>query len=234
MRQSVLRDHAPPIPSFFVLVSHSFLGDMKQRPVLSCALQKTKLKPVYTSDMSHSFLPSLYSQKCLYWTFRSSCNKLSCTSLVGIILMELPRNTHTAIAQPRIRKFRSVFRECVVRSTSLHSGGRGFESWHWVNLSLRQILGFYINALKASGLYGTGFNLLKPKTYFMFHQLQHSEIVCCAHSAFMCFVWISEQTAIISLCSINLSVFKTEAESVYCAVRTGSLNATDTVSHLKG
>ena len=28
----------------------------------------------------------------------------------------------------------------------------------------------------------------------------------------MCFVWISEQTAIISLYSINLSVFKTEAE----------------------
>ena len=28
----------------------------------------------------------------------------------------------------------------------------------------------------------------------------------------MCFVWIGEQTAIISLYSINLSVFKTEAE----------------------
>ena len=48
----------------------------------------------------------------------------------------------------------------------------------------------------------------------------------------MCFVWISEQTAIISLYSINLSVFITEAESVYCAVRTGSLNRTDTVSYL--
>ena len=42
----------------------------------------------------------------------------------------------------------------------------------------------------------------------------------------MCFVWISEQTAIISLYSINLSVFITEAESVYCAVRPGSLNQT--------
>ena len=28
----------------------------------------------------------------------------------------------------------------------------------------------------------------------------------------MCFAWISEQTAIISLYSINLPVFKTEAE----------------------
>ena len=50
----------------------------------------------------------------------------------------------------------------------------------------------------------------------------------------MCFVWISEQTAIISLYSINLSVFETEAESVYCAVLIGSLNQTDTASYLKG
>ena len=50
----------------------------------------------------------------------------------------------------------------------------------------------------------------------------------------MCFTWISEQTAIISLQSINLSVFISEAESVFCAVRTGSLNQTDTVSYLKG
>jgi len=40
----------------------------------------------------------------------------------------------------------------------------------------------------------------------------------------MCFAWISEQTAIISRYSSNLSVFITQAESVYCAVRTGSLN----------
>ena len=50
----------------------------------------------------------------------------------------------------------------------------------------------------------------------------------------MCFAWISEQTAIISLYSINLPVFKTESESVYCAVRNGSLTQTDTVSYLKG
>jgi len=48
----------------------------------------------------------------------------------------------------------------------------------------------------------------------------------------MRFAWISEQTAIISLYSINLSVFITEAESVYCAVRTGSLNQTATVKRL--
>jgi hypothetical protein len=47
----------------------------------------------------------------------------------------------------------------VVRSTSSHSGGRRFESWHRVNLSLRQILGPHINPLKASDLYDTGFNI---------------------------------------------------------------------------
>ena len=41
----------------------------------------------------------------------------------------------------------------------------------------------------------------------------------------MCFAWISEQTAIISLYSIDLSVFKTEAESVYCAVRNESFKS---------
>jgi len=47
------------------------------------------------------------------------------------------------------------------------------------------------------------------------------------------FWWISEQTAIISLYINDLSVFASEAENVYCAVRTGSLNQTDTVSSLE-
>jgi hypothetical protein len=46
----------------------------------------------------------------------------------------------------------------------------------------------------------------------------------CPHSVFMCFVWISEQTVIISLYSINWLVFITETECVYCAVRAGSLS----------
>ena len=40
----------------------------------------------------------------------------------------------------------------------------------------------------------------------------------------MCFVWISEQTAIISLYNINRLVFITETECVYCAVRPGYIN----------
>jgi len=42
-------------------------------------------------------------------------------------------------------------------------------------------------------------------------------------SVFMCFVWIWEQTASISLYSINWLVCITEMENVYCAVRTGYL-----------
>ena len=39
------------------------------------------------------------------------------------------------------------------------------------------------------------------------------------HSVFICFVWISEQTTIISVYSINWLVFTTEMECDYCAVR---------------
>ena len=49
----------------------------------------------------------------------------------------------------------------------------------------------------------------------------------------MCVGWILEKTAIISVHSINLSVFIIDGESVYCAVRTGSSTETDTVSSFK-
>ena len=45
----------------------------------------------------------------------------------------------------------------------------------------------------------------------------------CPHTVLMCFVWIWEQSAIISLYNINSLVFIAETECVYCAVRTGSL-----------
>ena len=43
------------------------------------------------------------------------------------------------------------------------------------------------------------------------------------------FLWISEQTEVISLYTINLSGFITDAESFYFAVRTESLNTRDSV-----
>ena len=43
----------------------------------------------------------------------------------------------------------------------------------------------------------------------------------CPHSVFMCFMYISEQRAIISLYNINWLVCITETQCVYCAVRAG-------------
>ena len=49
----------------------------------------------------------------------------------------------------------------------------------------------------------------------------------------MCFVWISEQTAIISLHNIiNWLVCITETESVYCAIRTETLNVIEVKFHI--
>jgi len=51
------------------------------------------------------------------------------------------------------------------------------------------------------------------------------------YTLYLCFVWISEQTAIISLYSINWLVCITESECVYSAVRTGYLYITHGVMH---
>jgi hypothetical protein len=53
--------------------------------------------------------------------------------------------------------------------------------------------------------------------------LTFSNSTFCPHSVLMCFVWIWEQTAIISLYNINWMVFIIETEYVYCVVQTGSL-----------
>ena len=52
--------------------------------------------------------------------------------------------------------------------------------------------------------------------------LTFSNSTFCPHSVFMCFVWIWEQTAIISLYNVNWLVFITETECVYYTVRTAS------------
>ena len=61
------------------------------------------------------------------------------------------------------------------------------------------------------------------KCYVVLQGLTTESFRFCPHSAFVCFVRIWEQTAIISLYSINWLVCVTETENVYCAVRTGSL-----------
>ena len=65
---------------------------------------------------------------------------------------------------------------------------------------------------------------LKPSGHYRYRQFNIKHSTFCPHSVFMCFVWISEQTAIISQYSINWLTFITETECVHCAVRTGSLN----------
>jgi len=60
----------------------------------------------------------------------------------------------------------------------------------------------------------------KPSGHYMYHQFNIQQFyVLPTQLYFMCFVWISEQTAIISLYSIDWPVFITETDSVYCAVR---------------
>jgi hypothetical protein len=72
-------------------------------------------------------------------------------------------------------------------------------------------------------------NLLKPSGNFTYHQVQHSKILCGAHIVFMCFVWISEQTATFCLSDIKRLVFITKRDSVYSAVCTESLHNADTL-----
>jgi len=65
--------------------------------------------------------------------------------------------------------------------------------------------------------------LYSPVVIICTNSVTFNDSTFCPHSIFMCFMWIWEQTAIISLYSINWLVFITETECVYCAVRTGSL-----------
>jgi len=62
-----------------------------------------------------------------------------------------------------------------------------------------------------------------PQTVKSTSNLNRSTVNCLIMYTQMCFVWNSEQTAIISLYGINWLVVITETECFYCAVRTGSL-----------
>ena len=70
----------------------------------------------------------------------------------------------------------------------------------------------------------SGHYMYRPVVTTCTASLTFTNSTFCPHTVFMCFVWIWEQTAIISLYNINWLVCITERESVYCAVRTGSLN----------
>jgi hypothetical protein len=77
-------------------------------------------------------------------------------------------------------------------------------------------------------------NLSKPTGHLMHRHVWHSKTVHSAHTIFMCFASISDQTATFALYNINWLGFITEKKSVYCAVRTGCLNKAICASSLKG
>ena len=77
-------------------------------------------------------------------------------------------------------------------------------------------------------------NLLKPAGHVMHQQFNIQQLYVLPHTVFMCFVFIWEQTATCASYTINRLVFITEMKSVYCAVRTGSLNKAVCASSLKG
>jgi len=69
------------------------------------------------------------------------------------------------------------------------------------------------------------FNLLKLTGYIMHKQVYtFKNFTFCPHTVFMCFVFISEQIATFAPYDINQLDFITDIKSVYCVVRTGSLN----------
>ena len=91
-----------------------------------------------------------------------------------------------------------------------------------------------LNMVSLSSAQNYSFNLLKPSVYFTYHHVSNSKILHADYIAFMCFVRISEQTAIFALYCINWLGFISAVESVYCAVRTESLNKAVCASSLKG
>jgi hypothetical protein len=88
-----------------------------------------------------------------------------------------------------------------------------------------------INTLRGQNV--VFFNLLQPTCYVMHQQFNILTTVRTAHTVFMCFVFIWEQTATCAIYSKNWLVFITEMKSVYSAVRTGSLNKAVCASSLK-
>ena len=75
------------------------------------------------------------------------------------------------------------------------------------------------------------FNLLKPTGYVMHQQFNIQQLYALLT---LYLPFIGEQTATCATCTINWLVFITEMKSVYCEVRTGSLNKAPYALSLKG
>ena len=92
----------------------------------------------------------------------------------------------------------------------------GFAGKIWVSVSLQPAIFIFPLSLPVYGttvLYSQVVTICTTSLTFTILRSAHTAV-------FMCFVWISEQTAIISLYSINWLVYIIQTECVYCAVRT--------------
>jgi hypothetical protein len=76
-------------------------------------------------------------------------------------------------------------------------------------------------------------NLLTP-TGHVKHQQFNIQQLYVLPTLYLCVLYLSENRATCATYSINWLAFITEMKSVYCAVRTGSLNKAVCDSYLKG
>ena len=154
-----------------------------------------------------------------------SCVKFCCLLFLCFVAQWSGRISRTAISclqtpKPEItlcttrfniKKFYVLPTQCIfVMCMDLRTNSDYFPIQHWLT-SLYSWNGVCL-------LRGTDWIFIYNSTFY-------------PHRVFMCFVWISEQTAIISPYSINWLVCIAETECVYCAVRTGSLYTTLCSTH---
>jgi hypothetical protein len=98
-----------------------------------------------------------------------------------------------------------------------------------MNVSQSPVTSFHLGvSIFLSTLFSKIYWLRDAPTSLTFNNLRS------AHTVFMCFVFIWEQTATCATYCLNWLVFITEMKSVYSAVGTGSLNKAVCASSLKG
>ena len=167
--------------------------------------EQTAIISLYSID----WLVFITEKECVYCAVRSTFYVLP-TQCIYVICVDLITNSHYFTVQHWLVGFYNWDGVCLLRGTFYILG-----SAHTMYLCIlcgyqeKQPL-FYCTAL-------TGWFLKLRRSVFTARYVLHSTF--CPHSVFMCFVWISEETAIISLYSIDWLVFITETECVYCAVR---------------
>ena len=105
-------------------------------------------------------------------------------------------------------------------------GGKCYSPWHKTLANACFVFSImFINRWGTSSVENRKFHLLRAQwSLHVPPSLTCTNSTFCPHSVFTCFVWIWEQTTILSLYTINWLVCIIEAECVYCAVRAASLN----------